>query len=197
MEKQKNSVGRRKEAVTRVFIAKGSGAITVNDKDYKQYFSLVYLQNQVERPLKTVEAADRFGLAQIHQLRGRVGRGKDQGYCYLMMSDSSQPPQRLQALARGSSELPRRVIATGCGSARCVWPYSFRQRRRSAHVEAQLHRRGDLVHVLPAGAGGADEPLHHLVVLQRDAWRNLDHRLLIPPDSAKLSPWPPSRSLPT
>ena len=60
MEKQKNSVGRRKEAVTRVFIAKGSGAITVNDKDYKQYFSLVYLQNQVERPLKTVEAADRF-----------------------------------------------------------------------------------------------------------------------------------------
>ena len=60
MEKQKNSVGRRKEAVTRVFISKGSGAITVNDKDYKQYFSLVYLQNQVERPLKTIEAADKF-----------------------------------------------------------------------------------------------------------------------------------------
>ena len=60
MEKQKNSVGRRKEAVTRVFIAKGNGTITVNDKDYKQYFSLVYLQNQVERPLKTIEAADRF-----------------------------------------------------------------------------------------------------------------------------------------
>ena len=60
MEKQKNSVGRRKEAVTRVFISKGSGTITVNDKDYKQYFSLVYLQNQVERPLKTIEAADKF-----------------------------------------------------------------------------------------------------------------------------------------
>lgn len=60
MEKQKNSVGRRKEAVTRVFISKGNGAITVNDKDYKQYFSLVYLQNQVDRPLKTIEAADKF-----------------------------------------------------------------------------------------------------------------------------------------
>ena len=60
MEKQKNSVGRRKEAVTRVFISKGSGNITVNDKDYKQYFSLVYLQNQVDRPLRTVEAADKF-----------------------------------------------------------------------------------------------------------------------------------------
>jgi len=60
MEKQKNSVGRRKEAVTRVFISRGSGTITVNDKDYKTYFPLVYLQNQVERPLKTIEAADKF-----------------------------------------------------------------------------------------------------------------------------------------
>ena len=60
MEKQKNSVGRRKEAVTRVFITRGNGSITVNDKDYKTYFSLVYLQNQVERPLKTIEATDKF-----------------------------------------------------------------------------------------------------------------------------------------
>lgn len=49
-----------------------------------------------------IEAAERFGLAQIHQLRGRVGRGGHQGYCYLMMSDSSAPPQRLRALARMS-----------------------------------------------------------------------------------------------
>lgn len=60
MEKQKNSVGRRKEAVTRIFITRGNGNITVNDKDYKTYFPLVYLQNQVERPLKTIEAADKF-----------------------------------------------------------------------------------------------------------------------------------------
>jgi small subunit ribosomal protein S9 len=62
MEKQKNGVGRRKEAVTRVFLSKGSGAITVNNKDYKVYFPLVYLQNQVERPLKTVEAVDKFDI---------------------------------------------------------------------------------------------------------------------------------------
>ncbi|RYZ22691.1 MAG: 30S ribosomal protein S9 [Chitinophagaceae bacterium] len=62
MEKQRNSVGRRKEAVTRVFVTRGNGAITINDKDYKQYFSLVYLQNQVDRPLRTVEAADKFDI---------------------------------------------------------------------------------------------------------------------------------------
>jgi small subunit ribosomal protein S9 len=62
MEKQTTSVGRRKEAVTRIFLSKGSGAITVNDKDYKVYFPLVYLQNQVERPLKTVEVADKYDI---------------------------------------------------------------------------------------------------------------------------------------
>lgn len=60
MEKQKNALGRRKEAVTRVFLSKGSGAITINDKDYKVYFPLVYLQNQVELPMKTVEVADKY-----------------------------------------------------------------------------------------------------------------------------------------
>ena len=60
MEKQKYGVGRRKEAVTRVFVSKGDGKITVNDKDYKQYFSLVYLQNQVERPLRTIDALNKF-----------------------------------------------------------------------------------------------------------------------------------------
>ena len=60
MEKQKNAVGRRKEAVTRVFLSKGGGQIIVNDKDYKVYFPLVYLQNQVEQPFKTIDAADKF-----------------------------------------------------------------------------------------------------------------------------------------
>ncbi len=62
MEKQKNAVGRRKEAVTRVFLVRGEGKITVNDKDYKSYFSLPYLQNQVEAPLQTVESLDKFDI---------------------------------------------------------------------------------------------------------------------------------------
>jgi small subunit ribosomal protein S9 len=60
MEKQKNGIGRRKAAVTRVFLSKGDGNITINEKDYKIYFPLVYLQNQVERPMKTVDVLNKY-----------------------------------------------------------------------------------------------------------------------------------------
>lgn len=45
-----------------------------------------------------VENAERFGLAQIHQLRGRVGRSVHQGYAYLVLGDSNPPSRRLRAL---------------------------------------------------------------------------------------------------
>jgi len=76
MEKQKNGVGRRKEAVTRVFVSKGSGKITVNDKDYKEYFPLVYLQNQVAAPSKTVEAADKFDVKILADGGGLKGQAE-------------------------------------------------------------------------------------------------------------------------
>jgi ATP-dependent DNA helicase RecG len=46
-----------------------------------------------------IENAERFGLAQVHQLRGRVGRSHHQGYAYLMLGDAKAPSKRLRALA--------------------------------------------------------------------------------------------------
>jgi ATP-dependent DNA helicase RecG len=49
-----------------------------------------------------IESAERFGLSQLHQLRGRVGRGADQSYCILMTSNklSDDARQRISTMVR-------------------------------------------------------------------------------------------------
>ncbi len=48
--------------------------------------------------LMIIEDADRYGLAQLHQLRGRVGRGDQQSWCFLM----AKPNERLRALSHSN-----------------------------------------------------------------------------------------------
>jgi len=76
MEKQKNAVGRRKEAVARVYLNKGAGSITVNEKEYKAYFPIMYLQNQVELPLKVTETLTTFDIVINVQGGGQKGQAE-------------------------------------------------------------------------------------------------------------------------
>ncbi|KKT30359.1 MAG: ATP-dependent DNA helicase RecG [Candidatus Collierbacteria bacterium GW2011_GWC2_44_18] len=51
--------------------------------------------------IMVVHSAERFGLAQLHQLRGRVGRGEEQGFCFLVPSnDDETETERLQLLQK-------------------------------------------------------------------------------------------------
>lgn len=57
-----NSVGRRKAAVARIYVNEGKGQITINHKDYKEYFPEERLQYVVEQPIKVAEVEGKYDI---------------------------------------------------------------------------------------------------------------------------------------
>lgn len=57
-----NTVGRRKAAIARVYLSEGKGQITVNERDYKEYFPDEQLHYVVEQPLNILEVKDKYDI---------------------------------------------------------------------------------------------------------------------------------------
>ena len=73
------------------------------DGDIDMLVSTTVVEVGVNVPNATVmliENADHFGLSQLHQLRGRVGRGQHQSFCHLMLSGHDKPSQRLREIEK-------------------------------------------------------------------------------------------------
>ncbi len=57
-----NTIGRRKSAVARIYVNEGKGNITINKREFKEYFPTTTLQYIVTQPLNLVEAAEKYDI---------------------------------------------------------------------------------------------------------------------------------------
>jgi len=57
-----NAIGRRKSAVARVYVKEGTGMITINKKDIKEYFPSAILQYVVKQPLELLDATSKYDI---------------------------------------------------------------------------------------------------------------------------------------
>ena len=68
-----NALGRRKAAVARVYLNDGKGNITINGKDYKEYFGSDILQYVVTQPLLLLNSVDKY------DINGNLDGGGERG----------------------------------------------------------------------------------------------------------------------
>ena len=57
-----NALGRRKRAIARVFVTEGNGKITINKRDFAQYFPSSILQFVVKQPLEKLGVAEKYDI---------------------------------------------------------------------------------------------------------------------------------------
>jgi small subunit ribosomal protein S9 len=55
-----NTLGRRKTAVARVYMTKGKGNVTVNKKDYKDFFPVAVLQSKISQPFELTDTVGQY-----------------------------------------------------------------------------------------------------------------------------------------
>ena len=55
-----NALGRRKASVARVYLKKGKGKITINDRDYKDYVDTAFLHHKIHQPFETTETSGKY-----------------------------------------------------------------------------------------------------------------------------------------
>ena len=86
-----------------------SELIKFANKEYDMLISTTIIESGIHIPnVNTIiiDSADRFGIADLHQLRGRVGRGKREGFCYYIIKDKNkltdEAKKRLLALESNS-----------------------------------------------------------------------------------------------
>lgn len=104
-----------------------------------------------------IENAERFGLSQLHQLRGRVGRGKYQSYCVLMSSNklSDEAKKRIETMVRTNdgfeiAEVDLKLRGPGAieGTQQSGIPFDLKIANLSSDNEILTHARNRALEIL-------------------------------------------------
>ena len=118
-----NKIGRRKKAIARIYLKEGKGEITVNKRDYKDYFSLATLQYVVTQPLAITEIVanlDGGGITgQAEALRLAISRA------LVEIDPESRPPLKVKGLLRRD---PRMVERKKFGQKKARKKFQFSKR---------------------------------------------------------------------
>jgi small subunit ribosomal protein S9 len=123
------TVGRRKASVARVFITKGSGKVTINGKDIKDYFPLQFMQDALLKPLRVLEMTETFDV-QVNVNGGGIKGQTDAitlGLARALVADNAENKPALRAerlMTRDARVVERKK--TGLRKARKKEQYSKR-----------------------------------------------------------------------
>ena len=71
-----NTLGRRKSAVARIYLKEGKGKITINSREFQEYFPLQQLQYLVQQPLNLAEVIDKYDITVNLQGGGIKGQAE-------------------------------------------------------------------------------------------------------------------------
>lgn len=71
-----HTIGRRKAAVARIYLSKGKGKITVNGKDFKDYFPVGTMQYKLEQPFKIADLSAKFDVTANVNGGGTTGQAE-------------------------------------------------------------------------------------------------------------------------
>jgi ATP-dependent DNA helicase RecG len=133
-----------------------------------------------------VESSEQFGLAQLHQLRGRVGRGSDASYCALVSSAAATRTweQLVEGAATPETTEQARLVAV------CRTTDGFELAER----DFELRREGDVLGLVQSGlprlrVASLQDPAHRELAprARQHAERILDERGRLPPQAERLA----------
>lgn len=124
-----NTLGRRKTAIARVYLKEGQGNITVNDRDYKEYFPTQILQFQITEPFLVTNTVGKYDVKVNMDGGGITGQAEALSLAIsralIKISEENRPLLKIKGLLRRD---PRMVERKKYGQKKARKRFQFSKR---------------------------------------------------------------------